>query len=634
MGKRDKKKVSMSRLNRISITWMLAFIMMFSNVGQVFLPDVYAMDSPREDYAQNSPMIPSGSTFDIIKSSMYLALQQDDSESPTPPAADPEQESSNTESESPIIIETEPIDEENQAPPAEEPVVEEPLVEPITEEAIEEQAGESTDGETEIGDTQVEAAEPTVEEPILDPALEPVEEMAPMMMRSMSTMSGEPDGSVDNPIPLTLGEMIEIDMGAGETKYYSFTAEEAGDYYARFYSPTTGDDASSGLIFGTINEISEFIPLVMTSYKQNNKGETIKYVANTYAASDDVVLAIYSGETLGKVRFNAYYEFTPAGAIPSSASGFYTKELTHLSFAAEEGLDIYWSDYYTDDLYWYNPYISSINLSEKMGSFKSIYAIVKDPISEIESPVLELSYIIGDGTINPSAASGSTGGSSIVFTEDYQNKLFKINTTLNSNYSVIIYNNDGTPVDQRETGLYMSLSDQDGNWIPSGVPGGFAVIGVPTIGFTALENTVYYLNVNNSVTLGELIIKVFENPTPDPVINITGSSPYNAPIEVSLSSEEGAVIYYAFRHEALFYDEDSVIFSQYTTPVTIDRSGEMFAYASKNSVNSVLAFNYINFEGPSAPSFTPSHTTQTAGTRVYISGEAEGDIIYYTDDGS
>ncbi|MDD2481007.1 MAG: FN3 associated domain-containing protein, partial [Lutispora sp.] len=618
---------SMRRINRIGITWLLVFVMMLSNIGQVFQPDVFAMDLPRDNYAQNSPMIPSGSTFDIIKSSMLLTLQQDNPENPIPPETEPEQESSNTESESSIIIETEPISEENQTSPVEEPVIEEPIEEEIIEEPVE---------ETELGDIQEEAAEPIVEEPILDPALEPTGEMAPMMMRSMSTMSGEPDGSVDNPIPLALDEMQEIQFGI-EEKYYTITAAEAGNYYARTYSPTLGDEAGAFISFGHMDEeYNYFVQDGTPSYADDNNNYYINYDRINLNANEQKLLRVYAASE-GYVRFNVYKEFTPEQVIPSKASGVYTGNVGVVILSAQEGMDIYW-DYYDwgTNVNYYGKYNDSTEIIDPA----SLCVIVKDPVTGLQSDVLELSYQIVDGIIVPSSEQGSTGGLSISFDEETHSKRVLIdNTTAGNEYSILIYNSNNTPIDYETTKFDSWLRDQNGENITSS---GWAPVpnGVPKIGFTAEEGAQYFLDVyNQSSNVGDYIFKVFLNPPTSPIPSPQPPSlenPFTVPATVTLSADSGANIYYALTTDNYgpWSEEPAPVFMEYSSGITLDRNSVIYAYATLSGINSAVSDYYYNFEGPSAPTFTPSYTTQTAGTRVYISGGAEGDTIFYTDDGS
>jgi hypothetical protein len=170
----------------------------------------------------------------------------------------------------------------------------------------------------------------------------------------------------------------------------------------------------------------------------------------------------------------------PSPAVPSIEPGIYTEPVGEVALTAEDGMQIYWATYDWGDIYWYNLYTGPIS------NPTSLYVIVYDPVTGLQSEVQELIYNVVDGIIVPSAEAGSTGGLEVSFTSDDYSKKFHIDqTALGERYSLLIYHNDGTPIDYQETDFSIWIKDQNGIMVTGSGPNNVAPNGVPKVGFTA-----------------------------------------------------------------------------------------------------------------------------------------------------
>jgi hypothetical protein len=508
----------------------------------------------------------------------------------------------------------------------------------------------NTDGENETTDQSIgqssetpsekeEEGEPDgQEEPEEPEGLESeTEGHAPKTMPSIMS-NGSHEGSIDNPIPLEIGEFVEVYMEEHSTLYYTITIPEDGTYYARTYKPLEGPEGRGAPNIGTVGLYGSFEQEGQCRYVSSASGYYIEYSKIQLYENDVKLVKIESYYEAGQVRFNVYKESKPKQAVPSVEPGMYENPIGNVTLTAQEGMDVYWDDWGRTDIYWYNVYTQDTEIVDP----DTLYVIVKDPITGLQSEILHLQYNIVDGILVPSSEPGSAGGLELSFDSENGYKKVYIETEAGNSYSLGIYNTDGSFMDFSQSDLDIDLRDQNydyigwvNSWILRRVASGAAVLD-----FEAEEKE-YFLDIGCNLNGGGVsetyIFKIFKNPPSPPQIDDEDDTYLTEPKNISFTAEEGAEIYYQTIVSDYNYYENGHIKSpleKLTTPITIDRVMDISLYCLKDGIPSTSYYYGFWNDDLDYPYISPDKEEQIIGTQISIEGTSPGGTIYYTTDGS
>ncbi|MDD2216387.1 MAG: chitobiase/beta-hexosaminidase C-terminal domain-containing protein, partial [Eubacteriales bacterium] len=233
-----------------------------------------------------------------------------------------------------------------------------------------------------------------------------------------------------------------------------------------------------------------------------------------------------------------------------------------------------------------------------------------------------------DGIITPSTTPGTTGGLSLNIAEGDSNvKVFSFEAEAGKRYSAVIYKISGGEY----ASLDCSFSDAYGAgevaW--GGGTFGLEIEGLPSDIYEAGTTGTHYLNVRSwSGDVESYVIKIYSNTPAAPVLS-PDFLPENTtmPTEITITSVDSAELYYYYA------TTDDTRYS-YSGPFELDIETMLVAYAAKDGIYSETAVGWYWFSDTKYPSFSPTGYIQPQGTIISITGAEEGDIVYYTTDGT
>ena len=268
---------------RNTITWLVMLAMLFTNIGQVFIPAIHAMDMAGDTYVQIQSENLLGAEGEAGGEGLEQPTEQADEPEAGGEAAEGAGESDQP-TELPIGQNIEPGAEEEAGEESEE--AGEDLEQPV-EQVGESEVGEESEGAEEAeesdesggseADNEVTGETGDIGEGLLEEDKDGLnKENSNNRAMLLNNMSYE-EGSIQNPIPLEIGNIIELEMEAYTARYYSITAPEDGCYYARTYTPTQGNAALANICIGYADGYDSFIQEGTSGYVDDNNNNYIYY---------------------------------------------------------------------------------------------------------------------------------------------------------------------------------------------------------------------------------------------------------------------------------------------------------------------------------------------------------------------
>ncbi len=426
--------------------------------------------------------------------------------------------------------------------------------------------------------------------------------------------------SIDNPGVITIGTPYLVDpFEYSEYKYFTYEITSAG-FYEIEYTAVEGAPELYIYVYD-----SSFCLLTTNEY---NTKISYNFTIGTY------YLHVYN-RSAGSANISVSQAAAPAAPTANITSGSISESQLvsgnlPLVITSGENTDIYMTSLGND--YYYNYYGNNVALNDlamPLGSFIGYEAYAKDKVTGLESEHVKFIYYRKSGDITFSNNIFTTNAT--VAREDL---LFGFTAEAGVRYTFAGKTTSKMPM----FGAYMDISlvnaatgevytGRTDKFLPPPYIDSDSNAAIPVMEFISQTGGDYLLFLDGWGQAAAADLNVYKNAPAAPVITPQMLTDSTIPGTITITGEAGTAIYYQYQNIS---DE---IYS-YTAPFSLNISAQVKAYAVKDGLYSASSQQYYNFNDTKYPQFSPDAYTLPEGTRVYITGAAEGDTVYYTTDGT